>query len=80
MDSIFPATGPGDSALKIWKPPMPSFGSRPTVKTSIPIPPIQWVIDLQRTTDLGKDAMPDITVAPVVVKPDTISKKESRSY
>ena len=77
LGAIFPATGPGDSALYIWNPPIPKAGRSARVNTSIPMPPIQWVNDLQKIIPCGRDSISLKIVAPVVVNPDTISKKES---
>jgi len=48
-----------------------------TISTSIPIPPTQWVKDLQKRIPLGKASTLSMTVAPVVEKPDTDSNKAS---
>ena len=41
------------------------------------MPPIHWVSDRQNSTPMDWASTPVITVAPVVVKPDTVSKKAS---
>jgi hypothetical protein len=56
---------------------MPNNGKRATVSTIIPIPPIQWVILLQNKIPGGNDSMSEKMVAPVVVNPETDSKKAS---
>jgi hypothetical protein len=46
-------------------------------RTTIPIPPSQWVILLQRSIYHGVTERSVMTVAPVVVKPEEDSKKAS---
>jgi hypothetical protein len=46
-------------------------------KTMIPIPPIQWVKLRQNKMDLGKLSISVKMEEPVVVKPETDSKKAS---
>ncbi len=43
--------------------------------TKIPIPPSQWVKDRQNKMPMGSVSTSSSTVAPVVVSPDTVSKK-----
>ncbi len=69
--------GPGLSALKICNPPTPKVGKIAKVRTKIPIPPNQCVKERQKRSPLGKLSISGITVAPVVVKPETVSKKAS---
>ena len=45
--------------------------------TSTPIPPIQWVRQRQKFIPFGMEAMSIKIVEPVVVKPDTVSKRAS---
>ena len=66
---------PGASAEKSCIPPIPSNGSIAIAKTIIPIPPNQWVILLQKIILFGSASMSLITVDPVVVYPDIVSKK-----
>ena len=47
------------------------------VNMMIPIPPSHWVSALQKSIPADWDSMLAITVAPVVVNPDTDSKKAS---
>ena len=47
------------------------------VKNTIPKPPIQWVNDRQNRMPWGKISTSSMIVAPVVVKPDIVSKKAS---
>ena len=58
-------------------PPMPNKGKIASDKTIIPIPPIQWVKARHQSRALGNCSMSVNMVAPVVVKPDMDSKKES---
>ena len=52
-------------------------GSMASERTIIPIPPIHWVTLLQKSKPLGKDSISFKIDAPVVVKPDMVSKKAS---
>lgn len=45
------------------------------MKTTIPTPPIKWVDERQKSNPLGSVSTSVRIVAPVVVKPDTDSKK-----
>ena len=47
------------------------------VKNTIPKPPIHWVRDRQKRMPCGKPSTLSITVAPVVVSPDIVSKNAS---
>jgi hypothetical protein len=47
------------------------------VKRMIPIPPSHWLIARHKSRDLGMTVTSAMTVEPVVVKPDTASKKPS---
>ena len=55
------------------------MGIRATVKTTIPTPPCHCVRLRQKSRERGSDSTSRKTVAPVVVKPDTVSKKASRA-
>ena len=66
---------PGASAEKSCIPPIPRRGSIAIAKTIIPIPPNQCVILLQKIILSGRDSISFITVDPVVVYPDIVSKK-----
>jgi hypothetical protein len=46
-------------------------------KTRTPIPPIQWVKHRQKVEHLLKYSTSERMDAPVVVKPDTVSKRAS---
>ena len=47
-----------------------------TKRTTIPIPPIQWRRTLHKWVALERDSMSEMTVAPVVVRPEMASKVE----
>ena len=68
------------SALYSWVAPPPKMGISATVKTTIPTPPCHWVRLRQKSSDLGKDSTSEKTLAPVVVKPEIVSKKASRTF
>jgi hypothetical protein len=68
---------PDDSALNNCIPPIPKKGKIATVKTIIPIPPIQWVILLQNNIPFGTISISVNIEAPVVENPDIVSKKAS---
>ncbi len=71
------ATGPGTSALKSCIPPTPRKGRIARDSTMIPIPPIQWVRLRQNRIPWEMLSMSVRVVAPVVVKPDMVSKNAS---
>ena len=54
-----------------------SMGSMATVKRMIPIPPIRWVKLRQNRMPWGRASTLGIIEAPVVVSPETVSKKAS---
>ncbi len=58
-------------------PPTPSTGSTASVKTMMPIPPIHCVMLRQNRIPRGSASMSPRIVAPVVVKPETVSKNAS---
>ena len=66
--------GPGVSALKICRPPMPSNGRIATASTIRPMPPSQTSRQRQKLSDGASVSRSDSTVEPVVVKPDMVSK------
>jgi hypothetical protein len=43
----------------------------------MPMPPSQWVVARHKSIECGNSSMSVTTVAPVVVKPDIVSKKAS---
>ena len=49
-------------------------------KRMIPIPPSHWIIDLQKRILLGRLSIVVSTEAPVVVKPETVSKNASSGW
>jgi hypothetical protein len=59
------------------EPPIPSKGKRATVRTTIPIPPSQCVIDLQNSIPCDRASISVKIEAPVVVNPDIVSKNAS---
>ena len=68
-----PTEGPGLSAFMRFILEPPDIGTTARRKTSTPIPPIQWVRDLQRS-EMWDSASTFVRIlAPVVVKPDTVS-------
>ena len=84
LDTSLPNVGPGDSALtakvSAAEPSLDvplSFGSTATANASIPSPPIQWEKERQNRILSGNTSTVVRTVAPVVVYPETESKKAS---
>ena len=69
--------GPGTSALIIFIVFPDDRGITAITKTNTPIPPIQWVKDLQNRIPIGSASISVRIVDPVVVKPDTVSKNAS---
>ena len=69
--------GPGLSAFirLTWEPPV--RGSRDSRNTRTPMPPIQWVKLRHSRMPLGRSSTPGRMLAPVVVKPDTVSNRAS---
>jgi NAD(P)-dependent dehydrogenase (short-subunit alcohol dehydrogenase family) len=65
------------TARKIRLAPTPNCESRATKKTMIPIPPSQCVRLLQKRIPLGSPSTFEKILAPVVVNPETVSKKAS---
>ena len=74
---IFVFIGPVASAENTFMLPPTSDGNMAMVKNTIPRPPIQWVMERQNTRPWGRLSTSSIIVAPVVVKPDIVSKKAS---
>ena len=72
------ASGPGTSALIKCIESSSSRDVSTITKTRTPIPPIQCVRLLQKDIPIGRDSISVNIVEPVVVKPDTVSKKASR--
>ena len=74
---IFPQVGPGTSA-RIRCMARPSvMGSTAMAKTSTPMPPIQWEKLRQNSVPWLSASTSVRIVEPVVVKPETVSKKAS---
>jgi hypothetical protein len=69
--------GPGLSARMRYTLPSPNFGTRARASTNTPMPPIHWVWARQNSTPKGCPSIKVNTVAPVVVKPDTVSNTAS---
>ena len=65
------------SARKICIPPTLSSGRNTIATTIIPIPPNHCKIPLHKRIPFGRSSSPDKTVEPVVVTPDTASKRAS---
>jgi len=70
-------TGPGTSALKSCLPPTPRKGRMATARMMMPMPPNHWVSARHKRMPCGRGSMFRMTVAPVVVKPDMVSKNAS---
>ena len=68
---------PVASAANSCIPPVPNIGSTAMVKKTIPKPPIHCVKLRQNSSECGKLSRLSMTVKPVVVKPDIVSKKQS---
>ena len=68
--------GPGISALRMLMDRSGVFSSM-TTNTRIPIPPIQWVKLRQKSIPRLRASTSGRMVAPVVVKPLTVSKNAS---
>ena len=68
-------TGPGDSAwTRTWdRSPRP--GRKASRKTTTPMPPSQELKDRQNSRLFGSDSTSLRMVPPVVVKPETLSKR-----
>ena len=59
---------------------MPMDGSSAAAKTTMPMPPSQWVKERQNSTDRACPSMSVRIVEPVVEKPEQISKKASTGF
>ena len=77
LGTNFPTKGPGASAFIIYIERSPPIGIIASKNTSTPIPPIQCVKLLQNNIERGNPSISVSMLAPVVVKPDTVSKKLS---
>ena len=67
--------GPLASAANTCRPLTPKMGNTAIVNMMIPKPPIHCVMLRQNKSPWGSDSMLSSTVAPVLVKPDMVSKK-----
>ena len=65
--------GPGISARNSCMPPAPAKGKTATTRISTPMPPTRWVVARQSRMPLGTPSRIGMTVAPVVVMPETVS-------
>ena len=77
VGTILLRVGPGLSARTRWEVRPDICGSSARVSTSTPMPPIQWVKLRQNITPRGWPSICVMMDAPVVVKPETASKKAS---
>ena len=78
-----PTLGPGLSARRrcmVKPPPAPLTGTTARRKTSTPMPPTQWVKLRQKRMPLGSPSTAGRMEAPVVVKPETVSKRASTRF
>lgn len=73
----FSWVGPVASAEKSLIPVSPVAGIMDIVNMTIPKPPVQCVNERQKRIPWDKDSTWLIMVEPVVVKPETVSKKAS---
>ena len=73
----FPTDTPVASAAKSFVAPVPSVGSMATVKNTMPKPPRKCISERQKRMEWGSVSILPSAVAPVVVKPETASKKAS---
>ena len=69
--------GPVASAENTLTLPPTIEGRTAMVKKTIPSPPIHWVRERQNSSPRGRASTSLMMVAPVVVKPDIVSKKAS---
>ena len=72
-----PTVGPGTSARRRCMPCPSVMGRTAMTNTSTPMPPTQWVKLRQKRMLLLRDSTSGRMLAPVVVKPETVSKKQS---
>ena len=69
--------GPGLSAFMMCIFCPPDRGTKAIMKTSTPMPPTQWVKLRHMSIHLGRGSTAVRMEAPVVVKPETVSKTAS---
>ena len=72
-----PTLGPGTSARMMCMECSPLMGSTAIRNTSTPMPPIQCVKSRQNRSPRGMPGMSVTTVAPVVERPEAVSKRAS---
>ena len=79
VGDTLPTSGPGLSALsRCMLSPLPfERGMMAMTNTSTPMPPIQWVKLRQNRSPRQRPSMLVRMLAPVVVKPDAVSKRAS---
>ena len=75
-----PTVGPGTSARMTCIEELSVLGIMAMTKTRMPMPPIQWVKLRQKSRLLGSTSTLRRQVEPVVVKPETVSKKASKRF
>ena len=74
---LLPGLGPGLSAFNKNIVLVDNYGINASINIRNTIPPIQWVKLLQNNIPLGSDSISVNIEAPVVVKPDDVSKNAS---
>src|SRR5574344_1215956 len=77
LGCILSLVGPDDSAANSCIPLYPNSGNRASEITIIPKPPIQWVKLRQNSMPCDNSSILFKIEAPVVVKPDMVSKNAS---
>ena len=75
-----PTVGPGTSARMMCIDRLPLMGSTASTNTRMPMPPIQWVKLRQNRMPLGSPSTAGRMLAPVVVKPETVSNRASTGF
>ena len=75
MDFIFGTSLPTDGIRLMWEPPL--IGIMASRKTSTPMPPIQCVKLRQSSAACERASTSERMLAPVVVKPEMVSKSAS---
>lgn len=75
LAKILSFVGPVVSELAISCPLIPKTGKRAVINTIMPIPPSQWVNERQKRIERGSTSTSVNIEEPVVVNPETLSKK-----
>ena len=70
--------GPGLSARRRKMVSPPVSGTSASMNTSTPMPPSRWVKLRQKSMHFGSSSTAGTMLAPVVVKPETVSNTASR--